>query len=69
MEATCKICGKAYTMGENGMIDGCDTCRGIERDKDGCAWEKGEKFQYRQRVGTDTIYRISRKVAFEKGDK
>ena len=56
-------------MGENGMIDGCDTCRGIERDKDGYAWETGEKFQYRQRVGTDTIYRISRKVAFEKGDK
>ena len=31
----CPHCGKAYAMGYNGTIKGCDTCTNITRDKMG----------------------------------
>lgn len=36
---TCSICGRLFEMGINGTIDGCDTCTGIRRDKEGCIIE------------------------------
>ncbi len=35
----CPICGKTYELGYTGMVDGCDACLGVIRDKSGYAWE------------------------------
>ena len=43
-KVTCNQCGKCYRMGRNGTVDGCDSCTGIIRDKDGYIYEPGEEF-------------------------
>lgn len=39
-EATCQYCGIEYTLGVNGIVDGCDDCTGTERASNGYALKK-----------------------------
>lgn len=34
----CPHCKKKYNLGYNGVVEGCDKCLGIKRDKQGYAW-------------------------------
>lgn len=49
---TCPKCGQTFEIGYNGTVDGCDTCAGVQRDRDGYAWHKGEKYHIYQGVRT-----------------
>ena len=41
-KAKCPKCGKVYKMGYNGVVEGCDKCLGIQRDRTGMAWRPDE---------------------------
>ena len=49
----CKHCGKSFEMGDNGTVDGCDKCTGVQRDKKGYAWKAGETEQAYRPVGVE----------------
>lgn len=38
----CKICGKEFNLGFDGTVDGCDSCTGVKRDKNGYAYDADE---------------------------
>jgi hypothetical protein len=42
VEKICQKCGKSYFLGYTGVVDGCDKCMGIQRDKGDFAWYPDE---------------------------
>jgi hypothetical protein len=63
-KVTCPKCKKTYNLGYNGVDKGCDTCEGIERDKQGHAWYPGEKSHTYKPNNGGQEYKVTRKQAF-----
>lgn len=51
-------------MGYNGTVDGCDKCTGVKRDKNGYAWDPGERVHLYQDIETGEITKVKRADAF-----
>ena len=69
MKEKCKKCGKTFTMGVDGTIDGCDACTGVQRTadefSDNTAWRPGENSKhYMEKDGA--VITVTRKQAFGK---
>jgi len=70
----CKIkgpkCLGTFQMGYNGTVDGCDNCTGVQRDKNGYAWDLGETTQTYRPVGApdngSQDFTVTRDEAFRK---
>lgn len=71
-KVVCKIkgphCLGTFRMGYDGTVDGCDPCTGIQRDKNGYAWDAGETEQtYRPNGAPDDgsqDFTVTRRQAF-----
>lgn len=64
MTATCPKCHKKYRLGYNGVLEGCDKCLKIQRDRFGHAWFPGEKTHtYRPNDG-GPVFTRTREEAF-----
>lgn len=61
---TCPKCGFEYTLGIDGVVDGCDNCLGIQRDATGMAWLPGESMIMLEDVETGEVELITREEAF-----
>jgi hypothetical protein len=65
-QETCPICGETYIVGVNGMGEpsGCDSCLGIQRDKNGYAWSPDETTMELEDVETGARTIVTREQAF-----
>jgi hypothetical protein len=63
-KVTCPKCNETYNLGYNGVIEGCDKCIGIKRDKQGHAWFKGETSHTYKPNNGGPEYNVTRKKAF-----
>lgn len=63
--ARCQSCGRIFRMGYNGTVDGCDSCMGVERDRNGYAWGPGETEQTYEEVETGKTFTVKREDAFK----
>lgn len=53
MKKRCKVCGKKFTPGVDGVVgDLCDKDAGVERDANGFVWGPGELEQTRVDINT-----------------
>jgi hypothetical protein len=64
---TCPKCGHTYTLGYNGTGEGCDTCTGVKRDRNGYAWEPGETQMELRNVATGSVSIVTRADALGVG--
>jgi hypothetical protein len=64
VELMCPQCGRAYRLGYDGVMDGCDECQGVKRDKDGFAWHPDEKQHTYAPVDGSAEFVVTREEAF-----
>ena len=63
-QVICPSCGRPYNLGYNGVVEGCDRCIGIERDKADHAWYPGETEHVYLFLDDGTEYLVTREQAF-----
>lgn len=65
-KSICPKCGKPFSMGDNGTVDGCDGCTGVQRDRNGYAWFPDETEQVYLDENTGELLAVTREEAFGK---
>ena len=61
----CQKCGTFFEMGDNGTVNGCDKCTGIERDSNGYWWKPKDRVHFYQSIKTGEVFAVKRLDAFK----